>query len=91
MNLTSTEKDSSNRLLRASDEDRDQVVEQLRSHCAAGRLTADELADRAQAAYAARTLGELDIVLDDLPRPPSLLKPLTGTHHPRTGCCWWCL
>jgi hypothetical protein len=38
--------------LRASDADRESVVEQLREECAAGRLTADELSDRVEKAYA---------------------------------------
>ena len=90
MNLTFTGQESPSPLLRASDEERDRVVEQLRGHCAAGRLTADELGDRAQAAYAARTLGDLDALLDDLPRPaPSPHRSPTLTRASR--CCWWCL
>lgn len=88
MNLASTGQDTSIRLLRASDEQRDNVVERLRAHYASGRLTADELADRAQAAYAARTLGELDALLHDLPKaaqPP--LGPLT--RPPAQSCRWW--
>lgn len=90
MNPTLTEEGGPSRSLRASDEDRDQAVEQLRSHCAAGRLTADELADRAQAAYAARTLGDLETVLGDLPQTPSVPAP-HGAHRHTGCCCWWCL
>jgi hypothetical protein len=89
MNLTSAWQDSPSRLLRASDEERDSVVDQLRTHCASGRLTADELADRAQAAYAARTLGELDTLLYDLPKPAMPpLRPLARI--PAPSCCWSC-
>lgn len=53
--------------LRASDADRDRVAAALREHLAAGRLTLDEFNDRLDKAYAARTAGELDEVLADLP------------------------
>ena len=41
--------------IRASDADRDRVVEKLRDHAAAGRLTTDELEERVDAALVART------------------------------------
>ena len=53
--------------LRASDEDRERTVEALRRHCGEGRLTVDELDERMGAAFAARTMGELAALLDDLP------------------------
>ena len=53
--------------LRASDEDREKAADTLRRHCGAGRLTVDELDERLGAAFAARTLGELAELLDDLP------------------------
>ncbi len=53
--------------LRASDADREEVAEDLRDHYRAGRLTTDELDDRVEAAYAARTTGELARVRADLP------------------------
>lgn len=53
--------------LRASDADRERVVQALRRHCAEGRLTADELDERLDRAFAARTLGELDRLVIDLP------------------------
>jgi hypothetical protein len=54
-------------VLRASDAERDDAVEALRVHAAAGRLTPDELGERIAAAYSARTLGELGDLLADLP------------------------
>ena len=54
--------------LRASDADRDRVAGCLREHAGAGRLTVDELAERLDAVFAARTLGELEPPLADLPR-----------------------
>lgn len=53
--------------LRASDADREAVADALQAHCAAGRLQVDELEQRLSAALAARTLGELDLLLVDLP------------------------
>ena len=53
--------------IRASDADRDRVAELLQEHHAAGRLTAEEFAERLDAALRARTLGELDTLLADLP------------------------
>jgi uncharacterized protein DUF1707 len=53
--------------LRASDEDRDRLVDELNEHAVAGRLDTDELEDRLTAAYAARTTAELDALRRDLP------------------------
>ena len=41
----------------------------LQRHVGAGRLTLDEFSERAEAAYRARTLGDLDTLLEDLPDP----------------------
>src|SRR5437660_3565491 len=57
--------------LRASDEQRDRAAAEIREHYAAGRLSDEELSDRVQAAYAARTEGELNAVLADLPKLPA--------------------
>jgi hypothetical protein len=54
--------------LRASDEDRDRVAAQLREHHAVGRLTSDEFTERLDAAFKAKTMGELDGLMRDLPR-----------------------
>jgi len=56
-----------NARIRASDADRDRVVALLQEHHAAGRLTAEEFSERIDAALRARTLGELDELLADLP------------------------
>jgi len=53
--------------LRASDEDREQLIAELNEHAVAGRLSTDELEERLQATYAARTTGELDALRRDLP------------------------
>lgn len=53
--------------LRASHEDRERVVETLRIAGGDGRLTAEELEDRLEAALSARTLGDLAALTADLP------------------------
>ena len=53
--------------IRASDADRDRVTALLREHHAAGRLTAEEFHERMEQALDAKTLGELDGLLADLP------------------------
>jgi hypothetical protein len=53
--------------LRASDEQRDRAAAEIRDHYAAGRLTEDELNERLDAAYTARTQGELAELRRDLP------------------------
>ena len=55
--------------VRASDADREQLIDELNEHSVAGRLDTDELERRVQAAYAARTTGELDALRSDLPVP----------------------
>lgn len=54
--------------LRASDAQREEVVAALARHGASGRLDPDELAERTERAYAAKTVGELNGPLADLPR-----------------------
>ena len=53
--------------LRASDADRDAVTDQLRQAAIEGRLEPDELEDRVDAALRARTYGQLDLLVADLP------------------------
>jgi Domain of unknown function (DUF1707) len=66
--------------LRASDAERESIVTLLREHGAAGRLDVDELEQRIGAAYAARTHGELDALLSDLPSKPRA-RPAASRHH----------
>jgi Domain of unknown function (DUF1707) len=54
--------------IRASDADRDRTAAALREHLAAGRLTTEEFDERLDKTYAAKTLGELDDLMADLPR-----------------------
>jgi Domain of unknown function (DUF1707) len=53
--------------LRASDADRERTAAALRRHHVDGRLDTDELQDRLERCYAARTEGELRVLLADLP------------------------
>jgi Domain of unknown function (DUF1707) len=53
--------------VRASDDDREQLITELHDNAVAGRLSTDELEERLQAAYAARTTAELDALRRDLP------------------------
>jgi len=55
------------RTVRASNDDRRQVTELLQAHYVAGRLSSTELESRIEAALAAVTLGDLDLVVADLP------------------------
>jgi hypothetical protein len=56
--------------LRASDADRERVAERLRAAGGEGRLTADELEERLETAFSARTRAELEPLTADLPAPP---------------------
>ncbi|WKD34484.1 DUF1707 SHOCT-like domain-containing protein [Streptomyces xanthophaeus] len=55
--------------LRASDADRDRVVERLRDAVAEGRLDMEEFEERLDAAYKSRTYAELEPLTRDLPAP----------------------
>lgn len=56
--------------VRASDADRDRVVEVLRDAAADGRLTTDEFDERLEAALSSRTLDELAVLTADLTSEP---------------------
>ncbi len=76
-------------VLRISDEDRHQVAEMLREAAGEGRIDLDELDQRLEAAYRAKTYGELVPITADLPAGRSQGMPLprstrpgpTGVHH----------
>jgi uncharacterized membrane protein YccC len=57
--------------LRASDEQRERAAAEIRHHFAEGRLSADELGERLDAVYRARTEGELQALRADLPALPA--------------------
>lgn len=70
--------------LRAADTDRERTVAELSEHTAAGRLTLDEFDERARAAYAARTIGDLAALTADLPRAAPARNGTAST-------AWWAL
>src|SRR5271165_5563581 len=57
--------------IRVSDQERERVAEEIRQHYAVGRLTEEEMTERVQSAYAARTQRDLDTLRHDLPRLPA--------------------
>jgi Flp pilus assembly protein TadB len=71
--------------LRASDSDRERIAERLREATAEGRLLAHELEERLEATFAARTYGELDAVVADLPSVPVRRREAPG----RAGPSFW--
>jgi hypothetical protein len=84
-------------LVRASDVEREAVVERLRTASAEGRLTLEELTTRTEAAYSARTRGELASVTTDLPerRPtatpaqPARTSRIVSVFADVTRTGWW--
>lgn len=64
---------------RVGDAERERVVGLLGEHVGAGRLELAEFEERIGSVYAARTRGELDVLLADLPRA----RPVGG--DPRRG------
>ena len=54
--------------LRAADADREHTAERLRENHAEGRLDMDEFQQRLERCYQAKTVGELDELVRDLPR-----------------------
>ncbi len=53
--------------LRASDQDRDRIVERLHRAATEGRIASEELEQRVSTALKARTYGELEKTVEDLP------------------------
>jgi hypothetical protein len=71
--------------LRASDAEREHVATLLRHAATEGRLQPDELDERMGATLSARTYGELDAVLSDLPvsaRLPERRRPHSMARRP---------
>jgi DNA-binding MarR family transcriptional regulator len=54
--------------IRAGDQDRDNVAEKLRVAASEGRITMDELTERVERTYTARTVGELAVIVADIHR-----------------------
>jgi DUF1707 SHOCT-like domain len=74
--------------VRVGDADREAVAAQLREHYADGRLTLEELNERLDQAFAAKTKADLNTVMRDLPQavPPAAGMPYGGTA--RQGPAW---
>jgi hypothetical protein len=66
--------------MRISDDDRHKVAEILREAAGEGRLDLDELDQRLEATYAARTYADLVPITHDLPVPTS--SPQPAARHP---------
>jgi uncharacterized membrane protein len=64
--------------LRVSDAERDKTIEVLREHHAVGRLSAQEYEERMHSVFLAKTRGELDEVLADLPAIDLYRLPSAG-------------
>jgi hypothetical protein len=60
--------------VRVGDADREAIAAQLREHYADGRLTLDELNERLDQTFAAKTRADLNVVMRDLPH---VARPLT--------------
>ncbi|MFF7451895.1 MULTISPECIES: DUF1707 domain-containing protein [unclassified Streptomyces] len=71
--------------LRASDADRDRIADILREALAEGRLTADEHAERIEGVLAAKTVGELDAFIRDLPAAHQPRRAPTAPNRPTVG------
>lgn len=72
--------------LRASDQDRDQIVDRLHKAATEGRIAAEELEHRVSRALKARTYDELDETVVDLPNPAGV-----GTVHRGRSMGGWAL
>jgi hypothetical protein len=68
--------------MRAADDDRQRVADALRAALNEGRLNLHEYDERLQQAYAAKTYGDLDVLLADLPavapRPQQRIAPYSA-------------
>jgi Domain of unknown function (DUF1707) len=72
--------------VRVGDADRDAVAAQLREHYADGRLTHDELNERLDQTFAAKTKADLNTVMHDLPH---VARPVSGLPSGSFGNTAW--
>jgi hypothetical protein len=73
---------------RASDADREQVIDTLKVAFVQGRLTKDELDARAGQTFASRTYAELAAATADIPAgPPAAVEP-AGTPSAKKFAAW---
>ncbi|OKI10290.1 hypothetical protein A6A06_03510 [Streptomyces sp. CB02923] len=73
--------------LRASDADRDRIAEILREALAVGRLDAEEHSERIDLVYRAKTMGELEPLVRDLPAEAGAPgpRPAAAAYGPEPG------
>jgi len=64
--------------MRASDADRERVANIVREAAGDGRLTMEELDERLDAVYAAKTYAELEPITRDLPQTPGGTAPVAA-------------
>ncbi len=84
--------------LRVADDEREQLIDELREHAGAGRLTSEELEDRVGEAYKASTRADLDVLRADLPvsstsvngRWSSASRTCAGASRRRRAARWAC-
>lgn len=69
--------------MRAGDGDRQAVADKLKQALDEGRLDLDEYDGRLQRTYAARTYGDLNGLLDDLPGVAPVPRPPVGAVAPQ--------
>jgi Domain of unknown function (DUF1707) len=75
--------------MRIGDAERDAAAADLGEHYAAGRLTLDELHERLDAVFAAKTVGQLTPIMADLPGTRSRGPFPPGSGLPGTGRPPW--
>ncbi|MFF5895723.1 DUF1707 domain-containing protein [Streptomyces argenteolus] len=75
--------------MRASDAERERVAETLREAVAEGRLEMDEFEQRLDATYRARTHGELEPLVRDLPVPGAPVRQGIGAEPARGSAADW--
>ncbi|HUA73396.1 MAG TPA: DUF1707 domain-containing protein [Solirubrobacteraceae bacterium] len=60
--------------MRVADADRERLAGELREHMVAGRLSQEELEERVDLAYKAKTQADLDALRADLPMSPAAVQ-----------------
>jgi hypothetical protein len=73
---------------RASDADREQVIDTLKVAFVQGRLTKDELDARAGQTFASRTYAELAAAAADIPAGPPAARERAGTPSAKKFAAW---
>ena len=74
--------------MRVGNAEREAIAAELREHYASGRLTLEELNERLEAAFAAKTRADLTAVMRDLPSAGSHLPPMAGAGAHGGGQQW---